>query len=200
MVENSKAFNKDEVTKASIILAAQKVFQKWGLNKTTMEDIAEEAGKGKSTLYYYYQSKEEIFETVINNEFNQILSNAKKAIQDLASPKEKLKKYVSVSLTEIKNYAIVYPIVREEIKGNKTFIEKIRKNFEASETNFVKEILTSGVQQNEFSFSEEELTIAAKTVVGIIYALNMYLFFDEKDEIELIKKIDITARLIADGL
>jgi len=200
MVENSKNPNKDEVTKASILLAAQKVFQKWGLNKTTMEDIAEEAGKGKSTLYYYYQSKEEIFETVINSEFNQILLNAKKAIQDLASPKEKLKKYVSVSLTEIKNYAIVYPIVREEIKGNKTFIERIRKNFEDSETSFVKEILTSGVQQKEFNFSEEELTIAAKTVVGIIYALNMYLFFDEKDEIELIKKIDITARLIADGL
>jgi len=48
---------KDELIKAAIIEAARRVFQKWGLKKSTMEDIAEEAGKGKSTLYYYFKSK-----------------------------------------------------------------------------------------------------------------------------------------------
>ncbi|PKN72465.1 MAG: TetR/AcrR family transcriptional regulator, partial [Deltaproteobacteria bacterium HGW-Deltaproteobacteria-10] len=56
--------NKDEEVKQAIKAAAKRVFAKWGLNKTTMEDIAGEAGKGKSTLYYYFKSKEEIFETV----------------------------------------------------------------------------------------------------------------------------------------
>ena len=60
---------KDDLVKAEILKAAERVFQKWGSNKTTMEDIAREAGKGKSTLYYYYQSKEEIFDAVVIVEF-----------------------------------------------------------------------------------------------------------------------------------
>ena len=52
--------NKDEIIKAKILEGADKLFQKYGLGKTTMEDIAKDAGKGKSTLYYYFKSKEEI--------------------------------------------------------------------------------------------------------------------------------------------
>lgn len=44
--------NKDDLVKTSFLQAAEKLFQRWGINKTTMEDIAREAGKGKSTLYY----------------------------------------------------------------------------------------------------------------------------------------------------
>jgi AcrR family transcriptional regulator len=50
---------KEEIFKEDIIREAQKLFQTYGLKKTTMEDIAKALGKGKSTLYYYYQSKEQ---------------------------------------------------------------------------------------------------------------------------------------------
>ena len=52
--------HKDDIIRADILRAAEALFQKWGLKKTTMEDIAKEAGKGKSTLYYYFKSKAEI--------------------------------------------------------------------------------------------------------------------------------------------
>ncbi len=200
MVENSNNLNKDTLIRALIIRAAEQVFQKWGLNKTTMEDIAIEAGKAKSTLYYYFESKEDIFETVVKEKFNDILDKAKIDIQKITSVKEKLKKYIGISLTEIKKFAIMYHIVREEVKSNKPLVEKIRQYFEDKETQFLTELIALGVKQKEFNFSEEELEIAAKTIIGIIYALNLYLFFDENDKIDLIKKVDITARLIADGL
>ena len=37
-------FKKDDIVRAEILKAAERVFQKWGINKTTMEDIAREAG------------------------------------------------------------------------------------------------------------------------------------------------------------
>lgn len=52
--------NKKDITKTEILEAAEKVFQKWGLNKITMEDIAEASGRCKGSLYYYYKDKEEI--------------------------------------------------------------------------------------------------------------------------------------------
>ena len=45
----------------AIIETARQVFKKYGYDKTLMEHIAKAAGKGKSSIYYYFKSKEQIF-------------------------------------------------------------------------------------------------------------------------------------------
>jgi AcrR family transcriptional regulator len=188
---------KDEIIRAAILQAAERVFQKWGLNKTTMEDIAGEAGKGKSTLYYYYQSKDEIFDAVVAMEIGNILSKARESTVEVISAKEKITKYIVSSINEMKNYAIIYGIVRREIKGNQGIIKKLRELFKYKDEMFIKEILHLGIQSKEFSFlNENELNTAAKATVGIIHALEVYLLLENDD----IGQIDIVAKLIANGI
>jgi AcrR family transcriptional regulator len=45
----------------SLIQAAVAVFSKRGLHETKMQDIADEAGVGKGTLYEYFRTKEDLF-------------------------------------------------------------------------------------------------------------------------------------------
>ena len=45
---------KDELMVREILSTAKALFAHHGLKKTTMEDIANSLGKGKSTLYYYF--------------------------------------------------------------------------------------------------------------------------------------------------
>jgi AcrR family transcriptional regulator len=191
-------FNKkDDIAKDAILQAAERVFQRWGINKTTMEDIASEAGKGKSTLYYYYKSKEEIFDAVVIVEFQKILDKARKSTDELESAKEKLIKYFVTSIHEMKNRIAAYTIIREELKRNQKFIEKIRIHFEAQEEQFIKELLKLGVEKKEFKFfSIDELHTAAKTIMGIIHAMELYLLLENDDE----NQVDMAARLIANGL
>ena len=40
-----------------------------------MEDIAKAIGKGKSTLYYYYKSKSEVFQDVIIREADEVINS-----------------------------------------------------------------------------------------------------------------------------
>lgn len=200
MVETSNISQKDQVVKEEILRAAEIVFQKWGLNKTTMEDIAREADKGKSTLYYYYKSKEEILEAVIGRQLEELLSGAKKCVASVSSSKEKLKLYVITSLKEIHKFGMVYSILRDDIKGNKALIEKTSEKIIESEKIFIKEILLAGIKSKELNFEEEELNVVATTVLGIIYALDMYLFMDDRDNIETSQKIEIMAKLIANGI
>jgi AcrR family transcriptional regulator len=189
--------HKDDVVRDAILQAAERVFQRWGINKTTMEDIASEAGKGKSTLYYYYKSKEEIFDAVVIIEFGKILEKAREATNEVKSAKEKLIKYIIVSINEMKNKIAVYTIIHEEIKRNQNFIEKIRKFFDSKERQFIKDILKLGMDNKEFTFfNENELNIAAKTIMGIIHALELYLLLESDDT----KQIDIAAKLIANGI
>jgi len=144
--------NKDDVVKDAILQAAVRVFQKWGLNKTTMEDIASEAGKGKSTLYYYYKSKDEIFDAVVIAEFSRVLEKARESTNEISTAKEKLIRYFVVSIHEMKSKIAAYTIIREEIKRNQNFIEKIRTYFEAKEEHFIEEILKMGIESKEFNF------------------------------------------------
>lgn len=189
--------NKDDIARDSILQAAERVFQKWGLNKTTMEDIASEAGKGKSTLYYYYKSKEEIFDEVVKLEVGKILEKAIRSTEEVGSAKEKIITYLVVSVHEMKNKISAYTIIREEIKRNQSFIEKLREFFDRQEEKFIKEILQFGLKNKEFSFFKAgELETTAKTILGIIHALELYLLLENDD----MEQIDIAIRLFANGL
>jgi AcrR family transcriptional regulator len=189
--------SKDEEVKNSILEAAKRVFQKWGLNKTTMEDIAHEAGKGKSTLYYYFKSKDEIFESLIMDELKSIIIKATTSVNIVSSSKEKLKKYIATMLTEMKKTVSIYPLIKGEIKGNKEFIAKLRKQLDDKEESIIMEILKQGLKSGEFNFlNETELSKAANVIVGVIRGLEFYLFFDIDDD----EKIDIITRMIAEGI
>lgn len=188
---------KDDDVKNSILEAAKRVFQKWGLHKSTMEDIAQEAGKGKSTLYYYYKSKDEIFEVLATGELSNIIRKAKNLVDGEKSAKDKLKKYIASILSEMKNTISIYPIVKGEIKGNKEFIEKLRKQIDVIEESVVLEILKEGITTGEFKvLHENELSKAANVIVGIIRGLELYLFMDNDDS----ERIDIVTRIIAEGI
>ena len=189
--------SKDDIVKAEILKAAERVFQKWGSNKTTMEDIAREAGKGKSTLYYYYQSKEEIFDAVVIVEFEKILQKAKESAQGTETAKERLITYIVESINEMKNRINAYTIIREEIKQNKNFIGKLRDTFKGREEKYIQEILKFGLENKEFTFiKKSEIAIAAKTITGMMHALELYLLLENDDTAQ----IDIAARFIANGL
>jgi AcrR family transcriptional regulator len=189
--------NKDDIVKESILQAATRVFQKWGINKTTMEDIAREAGKGKSTLYYYYQSKDEIFDAVVIVEFEKILSKARDLAQESSTAKDRLIRYIVGSINEMKNRISAYTIIREELKRNQNFINKLRDKFQIKEEKYIQEILKFGLETKEFTFiKESELIIAAKTIIGMIHALELYLLLENDD----ISQVDIAARFIANGL
>ncbi|MBC8461550.1 MAG: helix-turn-helix transcriptional regulator [Deltaproteobacteria bacterium] len=43
-----------------IIKTAQELFARFGFNKTTVDEIAQKAHIGKSTIYHYFESKEEL--------------------------------------------------------------------------------------------------------------------------------------------
>jgi AcrR family transcriptional regulator len=187
----------DDKVRSAILNAARRVFQRWGLNKSTMEDIAREAVKGKSTLYYYFKTKEELFDAVVTEEFTKILAKARDAANQQTGAKNKLKRYIVASITEITDQISMYTIIREEIRRNHNFIEKLRHQFADLEIGFVREILTIGVRTKELAFiSMHEVNTAAETLVGVIHALELYLLLENDDK----KQIEMMARMITNGI
>jgi AcrR family transcriptional regulator len=74
---------KDDVIQQQILEAARRLFHVFGLQKVTMDDVAKAVGKGRSYIYYYYKSRDEIFDAVVNIDIHEMLAvitaNVKKA-------------------------------------------------------------------------------------------------------------------------
>lgn len=145
---------KDELIIQSITDAAKKLMQQYGMNKTTMEDIAKEAGKGKSTLYYYFKSKEEIFDQVINEEMDEFFTSVKSAVIKQTDVVEMLKTYIVVKIKTLRSKINLYRFTIEEDfhanKINDAFV-LLRNRYDEEEKNLIVFILNTGVNSKYFN-------------------------------------------------
>lgn len=147
---------KDELVKAEIISAAQKLFQKYGLDKTTMEDIAHETGKGKSTLYYYFKSKEEVFYAVAHKEQNEAQNAVMVAVNKETTSSAKLRAFFLNSYMEMKAKFHLYSIIISENTKLTNLTRNLQKEMNMSDINVMKQIFLTGIKSGEFKAIKEK--------------------------------------------
>ncbi len=172
---------KDDTIKEEILEQAQKLFQQFGVKKTTMEDIARAMGKGKSTLYYYFCSKEDIFDAVILKEMEEVFSSVSHAVEKAGSAEEKLKAFTLTKIRSLHRKANLYKIVSGEMQDNMRCIKHLHTEYDLRETRLLKEILEFGVGNGEFTrLITKELDILPSVIVSSLRGLERDVFVEGK--------------------
>ncbi|SKA15261.1 TetR/AcrR family transcriptional regulator [Sediminibacterium ginsengisoli] len=172
---------KDEIIKDDILKEAQKLFQQFGLKKTTMEDIARSMGKGKSTLYYYYCSKEEIFDAVIVREMQEVFNLVKSNVDKEITAEKKLTSFALTKIKVLQKRANLYRIVKGEIQESVRCMKHLYTAYDLQETNLVKEILSFGLQNNEFTPAiRTELDLLPSVIVSSLRGLERDMFISDR--------------------
>ncbi len=146
----SENLNYNETVRVSILDAARVLFAKFGYKKTTMEDIAQELHKGKSSLYYYFKNKEEIFQAVIDWEQGVLLSKLHDIVESDLNPKDKLNEYVLIrmkTISELENY---FKALTDERFGGLEFVKKVKESSEKEEVEMIQKILQAGIENDSF--------------------------------------------------
>ncbi|MDR2162546.1 MAG: TetR/AcrR family transcriptional regulator [Clostridiales Family XIII bacterium] len=95
---------KHEGRRNHILDAAFAVFIENGITNTKMEDIARAAGYGKSTLYDYFGSKDEIFSELLRVKFTERYRLIAASAGKENSPTEKLRAFILGELGMIVEY------------------------------------------------------------------------------------------------
>jgi AcrR family transcriptional regulator len=178
---NSMVSGQDTV-RNSILRSARDLFAKFGYRKTTMEDIAQALRKGKSSLYYYFKNKEEIFQAVIDLEAEMLEQRLHEVVISEYTPRQKFNDYVIVrmeTLRELENYQ---KAMRDETYGDYHFLDDVRERSEKAEQDMLKTIMEEGVTSGEFDI--KNLRLAAIGVSTALRGLELPLFrgienFDE---------------------
>ncbi|RLD63689.1 MAG: TetR/AcrR family transcriptional regulator [Bacteroidetes bacterium] len=175
--------NAKEDVKTFIINVAQKTFSHFGFKKTTVDDIAQAARKGKSSIYYYFNSKEEIFEAVVEKEATTLITEILNEINTTDDPKEKIKKYILARMNGIKNLGNFYNALKNDYLSSFESIERLRIKYDNEEHNIIKNILQEGIEKDFFKIENTDKT--SKAIVTAMKGLEIPLIIsDNKNEIE----------------
>ena len=178
---------KQKSIKYKIVGIASHVFSKFGFKKATMEDIAHAAGMGKSSIYYYFKSKEEIFEAVVKKEAHELsLELEKKVINVNDNPKEKIRNYVFIRMKYLKEMVNFYEALKNDYLGNLAFTERIRKKYDKEEQQTIKGILEEGVTQGIFNVNNTKF--AAMALVTFLKGLETTIIIDEEIDMKSLEK------------
>jgi AcrR family transcriptional regulator len=93
---------KEDIVQEQILQAAKRLFHVHGLHKVTMDDVAKAIGKGRSSLYYYYSSKDEIFDAVMNREIGEMLAAIAHAIDQVPTVEQKINAFCIAKLKALR--------------------------------------------------------------------------------------------------
>ena len=133
-----------------LIGAAAQTFHRFGFKKTTMDDIAFAAGKGKSSLYYYFKNKEEVFEAVVDQEAEQLKQELHIAIERSEKAVQRLRDYILIRMKRFTVKGNLYEALNDNFLMTLSFIEKIRNKHRAWELSELRNILKYGIERKEF--------------------------------------------------
>ncbi|MGW8250535.1 MAG: TetR/AcrR family transcriptional regulator [Anaerolineales bacterium] len=93
LTEEEQQRRRKEIFDASVHLFLDK-----GFTETSMREIAKAAGVGKSTLYDYYQTKDEILVSYFEGEIEEITARAQEIIRQNSSVSHKLRRLMQMHL------------------------------------------------------------------------------------------------------
>ncbi len=186
-----------EDKKERIIGIAQKVFAHFGIQKSTMDEIAKKARMGKATLYYYFKSKEEIFAEVIKKESRIIKQKMIEEILIADTPQAQIKAYVHTRMKHLKELSNYYTTLTDEYMEHYSFVEKERAEFTEYEVNTLTSILNSGIEKGVFDLEDVQLT--AKMITIALKGLEYPLLVEERNK-NIEPKINAMLNILFKGL
>jgi AcrR family transcriptional regulator len=148
-------------TREIIVSVSQKLFARFGLGKTTVEEIAKLAHIGKGTIYHHFKSKEQIFAEIIDKEFGFLQRKIDEAVRVAETPQEKLRAFVLTRMRYLREAVNYYGALKDDYLKHYSFIEKTRKESFQTELNVVRAILDEGTKSEVFAIDDPGLVAYA---------------------------------------
>ncbi len=182
----------------SIIHAARQVFSRFGFRKTSMDDIARAIRKGKSSIYYYFRSKEDIFQAVVDHEADHLRDKVNEILQSSMDAREKLRAHVKLRMDLIRQMINYTEVLKNEDLDHLQFTESFRKKYDDEECRIISSIIEEGIAAGTFKVKDIELSALA--IVTAMKGMELPLMASGRDTASLDALIDDLLDILFYGL
>ena len=178
--------DQQDYKREQIIDAALKRFAHFGLNKTTMNEIAGDLSFSKALLYYYFPDKLSLYSAVLEKVFSEITLTVNEALKKAKTPEIGIKIYIDSRQDFLEKYFPLLDFNKFLNIDKYQDLKKILDKSNESEIGHLKSILEIGVKIGTYEVEDVEETakLLFDALLGIrmLYVNNVQAIFDiDKD-------------------
>lgn len=193
--------------KRTIILeAAKRRFAHYGMDKTTMAEIASDLSFSKALLYYYYPDKASLYVAVLEYVFEEFSAEAKLCLDRLTNTEAAMMEILDKRMEFIKKYYYIVEYAYNHRMDVPPELEKVYIRVFQVHGQGIKDLLQRGINNGELKpFDVEEyaqIFLYAAMGLRLMVVKNMKIDFIPTTEefayiVEMQKKM---AKVFLDGL
>jgi TetR/AcrR family transcriptional regulator len=137
-------------TRAAILAAAAEMFAKKGLAGARTDSIAAAAGVNKAMLYYYFKSKDGLYEAVVEDQFASFNHQAIQVLSAPGSARAALLSYVNLHVDFISRHHQSAPLFQQMTMSGQKFLKRLVRRYFAARGQALGDVITRGIRQGEF--------------------------------------------------
>ena len=188
-----------EERKDQIMNAAEQVFSQKGFSNARMDDIAEETGLSKGTLYLYYKSKDDLIIAILDRLFQREFRAFENLDLASMSAAEAIWLFADTTIKDMKIMLRLLPITYEfmGLAFRNKLVQKTFKAYLNYYLDLLIPIIQQGIDSGEFRPADaKEVAIA----MGAIMEGTLLLWVYDKSLIEPEKHLRSGMKLLLEGV
>lgn len=155
--------------RSTILAAAERVFAKSGLAGARVDAIAAAAGVNKALLYYYFKSKDALYEAVIEDLFSEFNRRALEVLGEASSPRDVLLRYVNLHLDFISARHQSAPMFHQLALTGGKFLERLIQRYFVARGRALGQLIQRGMRGGEFRPVDPFQTSASIIALIVFY-------------------------------
>jgi len=152
-----------QVRMTEILDAAERLFYEQGYHETAISDIVKAIDVAQGTFYYYFKSKEEILEALINRQMSLVVFRMEKMVSNASlAPARKLEQFIQILFHTIRyKDGLLFEFLFDD--QHLHLMDKMTRQGKQITIPFLQRIIEEGVQKKVFNVAEP---LVALTFVG----------------------------------
>jgi TetR/AcrR family fatty acid metabolism transcriptional regulator len=156
-----------ERKRGAILRAAVEVFAERGYFGARMRDVAERAGVADGTLYLYFEGKEHLLVSVLEEYSGAFLERARRDADAVSDPREKLRSVVERHLKSLEADRALARVFQIELRHSRRFLRQVARGQLAAYLRLLEEIIAGGAACGSFR-ADIPAEVGARAVFGAV--------------------------------
>ena len=188
-----------------IIEAAQRRFGIYGLEKTSMREIASDLGISKASLYYYFPDKEHLYVHVIDKEHDEFIRNLRINMEQSEFPDQMIRKFVETRMELFRTFLNLSRFKMSNLMEFKTLLNESWLRSKAKETKIMSDVIKQGIDSGLFrKDNPDELAALFIDILrglrGTFIKNKEYFFLDDEEYAVLVEKTNLFTEVFIRGI
>lgn len=156
-----------ESRKEAIVDAAAEIFHRKGYHATSIQDIAEEVGMLKGSLYYYIDSKHDLLLEILTDVHTQAFARLQEVVDAESSAPDRLRAFIVNHAIYCSNHLTGMGVFLHEYKAvaepARAAVIEMRDRYET----LLRQLIQSGQEDGSFR-ADADARLTTKLVLGIV--------------------------------